>query len=85
MKIYAELHGDMQKPRTKSRGVNKTDSYNMNFTNNLASVIEETVKPKLHIVNSVENCVNAVSAIAFNEEGDRPYRVNSVNISPRRH
>ena len=39
MKIYAELHGDMQKPRTKSRGGNKQD-----VCTNMAKSINSAVK-----------------------------------------
>lgn len=85
MKIYAELHGDMQMPRIKSRGDNISDISTMNYTDNLACMIEEAVTPKLHIVDSIKESVNAASAILAERMGDRPYWVNSVNISLRRH
>lgn len=88
MKIYAELHGDMQKPRIKSRGDNNTDHYT-EMTKNLADAFKVVELPSLNL--NTDQCFTGIidsigsAALDLGKVGDRPYRVNSVNISPRRY
>ena len=87
MKIYAELHGDMQKPRKKSRGGNKLDTC-ATMAKSINSAVKAISMPSVSdlVCQALPEYETIGStAIETLKVGDRPYRVNSVNISLRRH
>ena len=86
MKIYAELYGDIQKLRTKSRSGNILDHYK-NMTTNIAKALKVVAMPSVTetMKQAMPDYSNIGStALEVLKAGDRPYRVNSGNISLRR-
>ena len=87
MKIYAELYGDIQKPRIKNRGDNTMDVCNT-MAQSISkaskvvdlSAISESIKPAISSLDTLSYGATAIKALKV---GDRPYRVNSGDISSR--
>lgn len=86
MKIYAELYGDIQKLRIKSRSGNNPGSCSMISSNLTTCGKEGTIIPISRLMaEKVDTYNKAIERITRQVGGDRLYRVNSVDISPRRH